>query len=192
MRLFLCLLVSVLSLFSTNIFADYIDIQSPSVIQAGEFRKFSVLYYGNDGTVKDVSDKVTFNKMPWPRRATGEYFITPAFRGVQTLAMIEASYTGENGVMLTDNLNVSVDSTPLALDMMGPITVYRRGTANYFATAVYRDARIDVTSSGDWTAIYGLMSFGGFYRPPVNPNIFSDTLTFRYGNLTRYFIINFY
>lgn len=189
MRLFLCLL---LSLISTNLLADYIDIQSPSVIQAGEFRKFTVYHYTNDGQVKDVSNKVTFNKMPWPRRASGEFFITPAFRGVQTLAAIEASFVSENGVTLIDNLNISVDSTPLALDMMGPTTVYRRGSANYFATAVYRDARIDVTSSGDWTAMYGLINFGGFYRPPMNNSIFSDTITFRYGNLTRYFMINFY
>lgn len=189
MRLLLCL---VLSIFSTNLLADYIDIQSPSVIQAGEFRKFTVAYYGNDGTVKDVSNKVIFNNVSWPRRNTGEFFITPTFRGVQTLANIQATYTGENGVTLTDSLNVSVDSTPLSLDMMGPITVYRRGTANYFAYAMYRDARIDVTSQGDWSAIYGLMSFGGFYRAPMNANIFSDTITFRFGNLTRFFMINFY
>lgn len=186
---FLCFL---LLLISTNLFADYIDIQSPAVIKAGEFRKFTVYHYANDGMVRDVSSKVTFNKVPWPRRNTGEFFITPTFRGVQTLATIEATMIGENGVMLTDSLSISVDSTPLAIDMMGPATVYRRGTANYFAYAMYKDARIDVTAQGDWSAMYGLMSFSGFYRAPMNTTLFSDTITFRFGNMSRFFIINFY
>lgn len=181
-----------ISLFSTNIFADYIDIQSPPVIQAGEFRKFTVMYFGNDGSAKDISSKVTFTNMMWPRRNTGEFFITPTFRGVQTMATIQANFVNDNGETLTDNLSVSVDSTPLSLDMIGPVTVYRRGSANYFAYAMYRDARVDVTAQGDWTAMYGLMGFGGFYRAPMQGNFFSDTITFRFGNQTRFFIINFY
>lgn len=186
------LLSILLFILSTNIFADYIDIQSPSVIRAGEYRKFTVLYYGNDGATTDISNKVIFTNVQWPRRSTGEFFISPTFRGVQTLANIQASFTTENGNTLTDSLNVSVDSTPIALDMMGPVTVYRRGSANYFAYAVYRDARIDVTAQGDWSANFGVMSFGGFYRPPIQGNFFNDTITFRFGNQTRFFIINFY
>ena len=192
MKMILSFLIVFFSTLSTNIFADYIDIQSPPVIRAGEYRKFSVVYFGNDGTSVDISNKVNFSNSIWPRRANGEFFISPTFRGIQTLANIQASYVTENGTTLTDSLNVSVDSTPLAVDMMGPVSVYRRGSANYFASAVYRDARIDITSQGDWSANFGNINFGGFYRPPIQGDFFSDTITFRFGNITRFFMINFY
>lgn len=179
-------------LFSFSVFAlDTIEIMAPSTsLQAGQYHQFKVYFHGDNGTI-DVTNKTTFTGTNWSPRANGELLVQPATYGRPMSVTLGATYLHTDGNTLKTTATFNVDSTPYYINIFGPSMVYSNSGAQYQAFAQFRDMRKDISFECSWSAFYGFVSAGGFYRTPYNNNYtMNDTINCRYGYSTQMFNIS--
>lgn len=185
-----CFFLILSLIFSLNLFADHIEITTDQVnLQAGRHYGFRVFLVGNDRT--DITSLVQFKvTAPWINKGNGHFLVQPDVNGMYYNATVSSQYVRPDGSMLFDSLNVTVDSTPNFINIIGPYSIFRRSSVQYRAMAIYPEAQYEITRTARWSAFYGTI-MSGFYTPPFG-NIFNDKIQCQFGGNSQFFNVNFY
>ena len=181
MIILICLMSLLVSSF---VLAAKIEIQNTQFAKAERWHQFKAVYYGDDGSVTDITDDVHFSVVGYQQNNNGEFYLSlPAFsQGYNFNVNVTASYMSQN-ISYVDHRTISVDATPDYLRISGSMFVNSGFSTSYRAYGHYGNRIIDISNRGNWHAYMGRIYNGGNYYAPhiAYGQYLTDTITYRFG-----------